>query len=511
VIIGKIASRGEAPIVTASNAQVSKMMKELERSGEIGRAAAKAGIDRKTARKYAGLGKLPSELKEPRAYRTRVDPIAPEDWAWLRQKLAQTPGLEAKTLFELLQEHKPGVYEDGQLRTLQRKVKHWRASEGPDKEVFFAQAHRPGEAAQLDFTHATELQVSIMGVAFAHLLCHVVLPFSNWEWVTVCLSESFAALRRGLQSALFRLGHHPQRLQTDNSTAATHKVGDIARGFNRDYVAMLAHFDMKPRATGIGEKQQNGDVEASHRCLKSRIEQRLLVRACRDFESIEAYERWLAEDPVERGNRGRRERLTQELAVMPKLNAARLPEFKELDVKVTSWSTIRVDHNAYSVPSRLIGETLRVRIYEQKLLVYFAQTAPIEIERLTGRNGHRINYRHIIWSLVQKPGAFARYRYREDLFPSLMFRRAYDEVVGSTPTTKKDLEYLRILHLAAATSEREVETALALVLDARRVPEVDGIKELIGRPQRPGETPQLKEVAVDLADYDLMLDVGGMV
>lgn len=496
--------------MTVSNAQVSRLMREFEKHGEVGLAAAKAGMDRKTARKYLAAGKLPSELKAPRTYRTRPDPFDERDWTWARQKLEEEPGLEAKTLFELLQEERPGVYDDGQLRTLQRKVRHWRASAGPDREVFFSQEHRPGEAAQLDFTDGAELRITILGVAFAHLLCHFVLPFSNWEWVTTCLSESFSALRRGLQSALFRLGHHPEWLQTDHSTSATHEVGDGTREFNRDYVAMLTHFDMKPRTIGVGEKEQNGDVEASHRALKRRIEQRLLVRGSRDFESVEAYEQWLAEDPVERGNRGRRERLTEELAVMPQVRVDRLPEFKELDVKVTSWSTIRVEHNTYSVPSRLIGETVRVRLYERVLRVHFPQTTPLEIERLTGRNGHRINYRHIIWSLVQKPGAFARYRYREDLFPSLMFRRAYDAIVGGESTTKKDLEYLRILHLAAATSEVDVETALTIVLDARGVPDVESLKELIGAPRTPATAPHIAEPIVDLADYDLILSAGGM-
>lgn len=496
--------------MTVSNAQVSRLMREFEKHGQVGLAAAKAGMDRKTASKYLAEGKLPSELKALRTYRTRPDPFDERDWEWVRNQLKEEPGLEAKTLFELLQEHRPGVYDDGQLRTLQRKVRHWRASEGPEREVFFSQEHRPGEAAQLDFTDGAELHITILGVAFAHLLCHFVLPFSNWEWVTTCLSESFAALRRGLQSALFRLGHHPEWLQTDHSTSATHEVGDGTRDFNRNYVSMLAHFDMKPRTIGVGEKEQNGDVEASHRALKRRIEQRLLVRGSRDFDSVEAYERWLAEDPIERGNRVGRERLSEELAVMPQVRVDRLPEFKELDVKVTSWSTIRVEHNTYSVPSRLIGESVRVRLYERVLRVHFPQTAPIEIERLTGRNGHRINYRHIIWSLVQKPGAFARYRYREDLFPSLVFRRAYDAIVGGESTTKKDLEYLRILHLAAATSEADVETALAMVLDARGVPDVESLKELIGAPRIPATAPHIAEPIVDLADYDLILSAGGM-
>lgn len=496
--------------MTVSNAQVSRLMREFEKHGELGKAAAKAGMDRATARKYLSKGKLPSELKRVRTYRTRPDPIAPEDWSWIEERLVEEPGFEVKTLFEWLQERRPGVYDDGQLRTLQRKVRVWRATKGPDKEVFFAQEHRPGEAAQTDFTHGTELGVTIAGVAFAHMLCHFVLPYSNWEWVTVCMSESIAAIRRGVQAAIFRLGHHPIWHQTDHSTAATHEVGDGDRDFNREYVSMLAHFGMKPRTIDVGAKEQNGDVEASNGALKRRIEQRLLVRGSRDFESVDAYETWLGEDPIARRNAGRRTRLADELAVMPAVRVDRLPEFKEFDVGVTSWSTIRIEKNTYSVPSRMIGHQVRVRVYERRLDVYLGQHKQLEIERLNGRNGHHINYRHVIWSLVQKPGAFARHRYREDFFPTLTFRRAYDVITAGAPSTANDLVYLRILVLAAATSETEVEVALALLLDERRTLDVEVIKELIGQGRDPVSPPPLDVPVVDLEPYDALLSAGGL-
>jgi hypothetical protein len=198
-------------------------MEEMSKHGQIGQAAMKADMDQKTARKYVAAGKLPSELKQPRDWRTRPDPFE-EHWSEIEAKLRDTPEFEAKTLFELLQQQHPGRYEDGQLRTLQRHVKRWRAAHGPDRAVVLAQQHRPGEAAQTDFTHATELAVTIAGQLFVHLLCVLVLPYSNWQWATVCLSESILALRKGVQRALFQLGRVPQYHQTDGSTAATHKI-----------------------------------------------------------------------------------------------------------------------------------------------------------------------------------------------------------------------------------------------------------------------------------------------
>ena len=196
---------------------------------------------------------------------------------------------------------------------------------------------------------------------------------------------------------------------------------------------------------------------------------------------------------------------------MAPLEVSRLVEYTELDVLVTSWSTIRVARNTYSVPSRLIGERVRVRLSERTLEVHYGGQRELTTERLQGSNSHQINYRHMIWSLVQKPGAFARYRYRESLFPTLTFRRTYDAIVGAAsaePTLKQDLAYLRILHLAAATMESDVERALEDLLAAGAVPDVESVRTIVSPSQI--EVPQLTEHEVDLASYDALLAAGGL-
>ena len=159
--------------------------------------------------------------------------------------------------------------------------------------------------------------------------------------------------------------------------------------------------------------------------------------------------------------------------------------------------------NTYSVPSRLIGESVRVHVYEQRLEVYHGGVLQLEAERLRGEGGHHIDYRHVIWSLIRKPGAFARYRYREDLFPSLTFRRAYDALIERLDAWKADIEYLRILHLAASTMESEVERALVELLDARQCPDADAVKRAVA-PQRI-EVPEMEVPTVDLSSYDGLL------
>ncbi len=485
-----------------TDAQVRKLMEEMSKHGKVGQAALRADMDRKTASKYLAAGRLPSEMRQPRWWRTRPDPFA-EDWPGIAEHLAEVPELEAWALFEDLLRRHPGRYDPGQLRTFQRRVKQWRAQKGPDKKVFFAQAHRPGEAAQTDFTDVSGLRITIAGEPFPHLLCHVVLPYSNWQWATTCHSESMLALRHGVQSAMFRLGRIPDFHQTDNSTAATHDLRTGKRGFNQEYVDLMKHLGMKPRTTAVGKKEQNGDVEAANGVLKRRLEQHLLLRGSRDFDSVKTWESWL-QGVLEQANRLRQKRLREELAAMRPLSVERLREYKELDVAVTSWSTIRVQHNAYSVPSRLCGEWVRVRVYEDRLEVYHGGQHQLRVARLSGRQGHRINYRHIIGSLVRKPGAFARYRYREELFPTLVFRRAYDTLVESLTSWRADVEYLRVLHLAARTLESDVEAALDLLLAEETLPLADHVRALVA-PAAP-TVPDLAIPTVDLKTYDGLLD-----
>jgi len=489
-------------------------MDEMTKHGELGHAAMKADMDRKTARKYVAAGKVPSELRPTgREWRTRVDPFA-EHWPDVVDLVEATPELEAKTIFELLVEQHPGRYEPGQVRTLQRKLRRWKATSGPAKDVTLGQMHRPGEAAQTDFTSTSELAVTIAGQVFVHLLCVLVLPFSNWLWATVCLSESMAALRKGVQRALFQLGRVPQYHQTDNSTAATHKIpeGEAVvvpgrkRPFNDAYVALMAHFGMTPRTIEVGAKEQNGDVESANGAIKRRLEQALLVRGSRDFDNVEAWQVFI-DGVARKANVVRGTRVAEELGAMRELAVGKLPEFVDDLARVSEWSTIRLKDCAYSVPSRLIGEVLKVRLYEDRLEAYFGGELQLSCERLVGRKQKRIDYRHVIWSLVRKPGGFARYVYREEMFPTLAFRRAYDAISAPQPGTKADLEYLRILHLAASTLQTDVEAALVVLLDGGHEVTADAVKALVVVTAAPA-VPHMVASLVDLGAYDALLSQG---
>ena len=477
-------------------------MEEHAKTGQIGQSAMKAGMDRKTGKKYIRAGQLPSQMKKPRHWRTREDPFA-DDWPAVVKMLEAAPELEAKALFEYLAA-KTGRYEEGQVRTFQRRVRRWRAQSGPDKEVYFPQVHRPGEAMQTDFTWGTELGITIAGVPFAHLLCHSTLPYSNWEGVIICRSESMAALRNGIQNAVFRLGRIPDWHQTDNSTAATHDLSSGKRGFNKSYQDLMDHLGMKPRTIGVGKSEQNGDIEALNGALKNRIRQHLLLRGSSDFESVDAYREWL-QGVVDAANALRQNKLAEELAAMRPLVAKRLLDYVTEDARVSSWGTIRIRHNAYSLPSRLIGETVRVHIFEDRLEVWYGGVLQAEIERLMGRNGHVVDYRHVIFWLLRKPGAFSRYKYREALFPTLNFRKAYDALTDGMVERKAVLEYLRLLNLAATTMECDVDVALGLLLEQGESPTLAAVRTLTR--SEPEVCHDIAPFTPDVRSYDRL--VGG--
>lgn len=488
--------------MAVTDAQVRKLRAEMARTRKIGVSALRAGMHRNTATKFLKTDELPSERQQSRSWRTRRDPFE-EDWPGIVEKLKEHPRLQAKTLFDDLVAQHPGRYEPGQLRTLQRRMKQWRAEDGPEKELFFPQEHRPGEAMQTDFTSMNSLVITIAGEPYAHMLCHSVLPYSDWSWATPCLSESEAALRKAVPAALFRLGRKPKFHQTDNSSAATHRVDKGKRAFNDDYVELMAHFGMEPRTIAIGKKEQNGDIEAGHGAVKRYVDQQLMLRGSRDFATHDDYVGWLCEI-FEARNRTRGKRFEEELAVMEPVTASPVPEYSELRLRVSSGSTIRVKTNTYSVPSQLKGEWVKVRVFDERIEVHYADKLRAVFERLIGKQRHRINYRHVVRSMLRKPGAFRRYRFRDDLFPTDVFRRAFEALDAALPERKADIEYLRILHLAARTMETDVEEALGQILASGAVPSSDLVKARVA-PEQPS-VPDLAASTVDLVTYDDLLE-----
>ena len=480
--------------------QYRRLMKLEKTERSLAAAAAKAGMDEKTARKYRRLGKPPSQVKKARNHRTRVDGFAGV-WPELAGMLERDPSLEAQTLMEYLCRERAGEFRMGQLRTLQRRVKRWRALQGPKREVMFPQVHEPGRQSQSDFTHMTELGVTIAGQLFAHLFYHFTLTFSNWETGTICFSECFESLAEGLQNALWELGGVPAEHRTDSLSAAVNNLKDKAE-FTARYEGLLAHYQLQASHTSPGRAHENGDVEQSHYRFKRAVEQALSLRGSRDFSSREEYAEFLRE-LLSRRNALRRERLTAEVEVLRALPERRLEDHSAERLKVTRNSTINVRRNIYSVPSQLIGEAVEVRVFAERLAVWYGGVCVAEMERLRGTGGQAINYRHVIHSLVRKPGAFAHYRYQQSLFPRLIFRVAYDQLCEQYPATA-ERQYVKLLELAATGSEEQVANALQQLVNSGTVISFERVVTLCRREPAP-VNQMLLPAAIELAGYDALL------
>lgn len=362
-------------------------------------AAARAGMSERTARKYEKAKQLPSHLKRPHDWSTRANPFE-EDWPWVVAQLERDPALQGSTLFALLCERHPERYRPTQVRTLQRHIQRWRAVHGPDKEVIFEQCHKPGEKAQSDFTHMDDLHVTIADQPFPHMVFHLVLTYSNVEAVKVCFSESFEALAEGIETCLWSIGGVPLQHRTDHLTAAVrHKTSTERADFTKRYQALMAHYGMEPTWNNAGIAHENGDVEQSHHRFKQAVDQALRASFPRDFSSRSAYEQFL-QDLVYKRNQTRAARFDVEKTALRPLPAAPLAPCKELQVSVSRFSTIHVGSNIYSVPSRLIGTTLTVRLRSETIQGYVGTSLVFTFPRLIGKHQHRIDYHHIIWSKV---------------------------------------------------------------------------------------------------------------
>ena len=475
-------------------------------------AAAMAGMSERSARKWQ-CGPLPSETKQERRWRTRPDPF---DGVWEEEILPLLRGeaagrLRATTIIEWLEEKSPGRFSASQLRTLQRRLQDWRALNGPDQEVYFPQEHPPGREAQLDFTHCNSLGVTIGGRRYRHLLFQLVLSHSGWRYAEVVAGETFVALKQGLQNALWELGGAPQVIRSDNSSALTHEIKrSRGRALNDNYAELLEHYGIEATLINSGESHENGVAEQAHYRLKDALDQALMLRGSRDFDSAEAYTGFVRK-VVERRNRLVQGKLEQERPLLQCLPPAPVPEYVNHQARVRKWSTIQAAGRTYTVPSRLIGKEVQIRLYAERLEVYYKGHLVERMERVRGEREANVNYRHVIGSLVRKPGAFARYRFREQMFPTMTFRLAYD-ALKRWRGERTDVEYLRILHLAATTMESTVDSALALLLEAGEPFDYATVKELAN--PAPPRAPVLSLSGMpDLRVYDSLLagwpDAGG--
>lgn len=489
-----------------TDTQVRVLRRKLMEGKTQEGAAAAGGMSVRSARNWQS-GPYPSKAQRPHNWRTRRDPFAEVFDSEIVPLLALDDRrvLEARTLLGELERRHPGCFSMRYLRTLQRRLRDWRALHGPEQEVYFPQEHPPGREAAFDFTNCNDLGVTIGGEMFPHLLFELTLSYSGWRWQMVAASESFEATAAGVQGALWDLGGVSEVLRSDNLSAATHNLRHSrGRTLNRRYRDLLEHYGLRSSLIQVGEAHENGVVEQAHRRTKSILGQALLLRGSCNFSSAEEYQQWLRAVVEREHNSQLVERLAEERRHLRPLPAAPIPAYTTLAARVRRWSTITVQGHIYSLPSRLIGERVTVRIYAEQLEVYYRDQLVERLPRLHHKGQVHIDYRHIIRTLVRKPGAFAHYRWREELFPSVVFRRAYD-ALHSRLSERAGVEYVRILSLAVEHGAATVEQVLGPLLDGGERFDAEQVQNMI-EPERP-ELPAVTITRPDLRLYDALLSM----
>jgi hypothetical protein len=479
--------------MTCTYQQVRLLMKARQKHTQE-QAAAKAGMSLKTARKYLKTPTLKQEKPAPRSYRTRKDPFVTHG-SLLEEFLTNAPELQANTLLAYLIEKFPGQYNPNQLRSLQRWVSQWLISNGPEKTIIFRQDLQPGRQSQSDWTCMNELKIMIAGQELPHLLYHFMLPYSCWEHVTIGHSETFAELTQGYENAVWQLGGVLPEHRTDNLSAATQRFGN-SRQFTLRWQEFLSHYNVKASRNNPGESQENGSVEKSHDLLKTSLNQHLLLRGSRIFTSQEDYNTWL-QSIIKRRNQGRQEKLTEELRFLRTLPAKPYHAPTIIPIRVNTSSVVMILGIAYSVPSRLIHAALKAYVYPEIIELYYGNKSLLKL--LRSYDTPSVDYRHIIDSLVRKPGAFAQYQYRECLFPTLAFRKLYEQLESLCPT-KAIKHYLKILQLSKLHGEQEVLSALLLLEETNQLPYPQTIKALLDTSMKPVTSVTVNPPS--LASYD---------
>ncbi|MEX1252450.1 MAG: IS21 family transposase [Hyphomonas sp.] len=484
-----------------------RLYMKLKQTNTVPVAAARAGFSTASAYRINADPSLPSGRKKPRE-RRRPDPLVDIFESEIVPLLKAAPGLRAVALFEEIRRRHPDL-DPGIRRTLERRIRSWRAIHGPDQEVIFRQLHEPGRMGLSDFTDMGDLAVTVARALLDHRLYHFRLVWSGFEHAHVILGgESYVALAEGLQNALWAVGGAPVEHRSDSLSAAFHNFDADARtDLTLRYDALCKHYGMAPTRNNRGVAHENGSIESSHGHLKAAVLDALLLRGSRDFDDLASYRHFI-DEIVSRKNRRNGARIDTERAVLLALPAARTSDYEEVIVTVTSTSSFTLRKVFYTVPSRLIGHRLRVRLYDDRLDLFVGGTRLMTLSRGRSVNhathAHVVDYRHVIHSLRRKPMALLKLVYRDQLFPRESYRLTFDRLIEALPertACKQMVELLSLAHERAC--EAELADLLKDGLAGGRLPDMAALR-LRFAPD-PGALPEVVVKLTPLTDYDALL------
>jgi len=474
-------------------------------------AAAKASFSGSTAYRFEQDRRLPSQKIVTRD-RRRPDPLAEMFDGEIVPMLHAAPGLRPVAIFEEMQRRHPEL-SPGIRRTIERRIRAWRALHGAERDVVFRQVHEPGRMGLSDFTDMAELHVTIAGLALDHRLYHFRLACSGFAHVHVILGgESYVALAEGLQNALWALGGAPREHRSDSLSAAFRNLDKSAReDLTLRYDALCAHYGMEPTRNNRGVAHENGSIESPHGHLKKVVRDALLMRGTAEFNDLGAYRQFI-DELVSRGNARHARRIEAERRSLQALPGRRTCDYEETIVTVTSSGGFTLRKVFYTVPSRLIGHRLRVRLYDDQLDLFIGGTPLMSLPRgradAKGKHGHVVDYRHVIHALRRKPMALLGLVYRDQLFPRDAYRRTFDRLLERMPERPACRLMVDLLALAHDRGcEADLAAVLTVDLDAGTLPDMAILRARFA--PDPTALPQVVVHLTPLVAYEALLD-GGM-
>jgi len=465
-------------------------------------AAAGAAISVASAYRIESDPRLPSQKKPPRG-RRRPDPLAQIFDADVVPMLVAAPDVRPVAIFEELQRRYPAL-DACVRRTLERRIRGWRALHGAEREIIFRQVHEPGRMGLSDFTEMGDLAVGVAGVPLDHRLYHFRLACSGFEHAHVILGgESYVALAEGLQNALWALGGAPREHRSDSLSAAFRNLNRAAReDLTARYDALCVHYGMEPSRNNRGVAHENGSIESPHGHLKSAIRDALLLRGSGNFADLGAYRHFI-DEIMSRKNARNAKRITAERAMLQRLPEHRTCDYEDTSAVVTSSGGFTLRKVFYTVPSRLVGHRLRVQLYDDRLELLIGATRLMTLERgragPNGKHGHVVDYRHVIHALRRKPMALLNLVYRDQLFPREAYRHMFErlrERLSDRLACKTIVELLSLAHDRAC--EAELAAILSEHLAADQLPDLASLRTRFAP-----DPARLPEVFVELASLSL--------
>ena len=476
-------------------------------------AAAKSGLSVATGRRAERDPRPPGAKKQRRSYRTRPDPLAGLWDEEIVPMLQAASGLRPISLFDELARRYPDRIGPSFRRTLERRVAEWKALHGADRDVMFRQIQQPGRMGLSDFTDVGDLGVIVGGQHLEHRLYHFALACSGFEHVEIVLGgESYPALASGLENALRLLGGAPREHRSDSLSAAFRNLAKpAADDLTKRFEALVTHFGMVPSRNNRGVAHENGAIESRHGHVKKRIAQALLLRGSAGFDDLEAY-RAFAADVVSQHNRRHAAMIDVERAVLKPLPTQPAMTWEEMTVRVTSASGFMCRHVFYTVPSRLVGHRLNLRLHDDRIEAYLGGSFLLTLPRGRRPKGagavHVVDYHHVIAALRAKPGALANLAYRDALWPRTAYRRAWEALAAAGPVRDAARTMVGLLALA---HDRGVEADLAAAiddgLDAGELPDLAAMLRRFT--PKATAAPEVSVILPPLAVYDRLIAMAG--